>query len=111
MAIKVVATIFGSSSSGETTSLGNVDAFVLAGAVWSRRKDQIDALVVVVVELDGTSAVLVQTAGVIDGYGLTAAITAGIVVAELSVSCGWDGADESAEKITDLHVIDIEETV
>jgi hypothetical protein len=88
MAIKVVATIFGSSSSGETTSLGNVDAFVLAGAVWSRRKDQIDALVVVVVELDGTSAVLVQTAGVIDGYGLTAAITAGIVVAELSVSCG-----------------------
>lgn len=109
MTSQVVAVVVCASGTLETAAQGDVDALVLAGAVGGGREDEVDILVVLAVELDRVTTVLVQTAGVVDGYGLAAAVLAGIVVAELGIGCGGDGADQGAEEIEGLHVVNVDE--
>jgi hypothetical protein len=61
------------------------------------------------VELDGLTAVLVQAAGVVDGDGLSAAIVASVVVAELGVGGGLGNAEEGgndADEDSGLHSVE-----
>lgn len=52
-------------------------------------------------ELDGAAAALVEASRVVDRHALTAAIGAGVVVAELGIGSGLSNAEEGGNGTDD----------
>jgi len=86
------------------TTANDIDALILARAVWRRGENEANILDVGIVELDRVTTALVEASGVIGGHAFAAISGTGCVVAELCVGCGADVASEgrNCEKL-ELH--------